>query len=225
MSKQAYVLSDEAAENGVVQQPMFAGVRSGKAYGEHWSAEDRGVDFYDVKGDVEALLKKTGVNDVRFVASEHSALHPGQSAAIYRGERCIDYMGALHPKFEKTFGLNQRAFVFELQLDAINQRSIPSAQPVSRFPSIRRDLAVVLDERIAAGEVLTTLKNIGVNQLIDLNLFDVYQGDNLPEGKRSLALSVTLQDNEKTLEETEINGIMEKLVSTLQSEFDATLRD
>ncbi|MEC9319557.1 MAG: phenylalanine--tRNA ligase subunit beta, partial [Pseudomonadota bacterium] len=82
-----------------------------------------------------------------------------------------------------------------------------------------------LDERIAAGEVLTTLKNIGVNQLIDLNLFDVYQGDNLPEGKRSLALSVTLQDNEKTLEETEINGIMEKLVSTLQSEFDATLRD
>jgi len=73
--------------------------------------------------------------------------------------------------------------------------------------------------------VLTTLKNIGVNQLIDLNLFDVYQGDNLPEGKRSLALSVTLQDNEKTLEETEINGIMEKLVSTLQSEFDATLRD
>lgn len=218
-------IPDEAAENGVIQQPMFAGVRSGKAYGEHWSAEERQVDFFDVKGDVEALLKKSDISDVRFVASEHSALHPGQSAAIYRGERCIGYMGALHPKFEKTFGLNQRAFVFELQLDAINQHSIPSAQPVSRFPSIRRDLAIVLDERIAAGEVLTTLKNIGVNQLIDLNLFDVYQGDNLPEGKRSLALSVTLQDNEKTLEETEINGIMKKLVSTLQSEFDATLRD
>ncbi|MCH2455811.1 MAG: phenylalanine--tRNA ligase subunit beta, partial [Idiomarina sp.] len=99
------------------------------------------------------------------------------------------------------------------------------AQPVSRYPSIRRDLAVIVDKHIAAGELLAAMENIGVKQLVDLNLFDVYEGDGVPENKRSLALSVTLQDADKTLEEADVTEIMTQFVEILKSEFNATLRD
>ena len=219
-------IPDESAENGVRQEPVLGGIRAGKAHTEHWSEGERAVDFFDVKGDVEALLEKTGEAHLfRFVADQHDALHPGQSAAIYKGERKVGFMGALHPQHEKALGLNQRAFVFEIELDAIAVRRIPAAQPVSRYPSIRRDLAVIVDKHIAAGELLAAMENIGVKQLVDLNLFDVYEGDGVPENKRSLALSVTLQDADKTLEEADVTEIMTQFVETLKSEFNATLRD
>jgi phenylalanyl-tRNA synthetase beta chain len=107
----------------------------------------------------------------------------------------------------------------------VTQRPLPLAKPVSRYPSIRRDLAVVVDKQIAAGELIAAMENVGVKQLVDLNLFDVYVGDGVPEGKQSLALSVTLQDSDKTLEEAEVTELMTKFIETLKSEFNATLRD
>ena len=219
-------IPDEPAENGVRQEAVISGIRSGKAHSEHWSEGDRSVDFYDVKGDVEALLAQTGNSaEFRFVASQNPALHPGQSAAIYHGSEKVGDIGALHPKFDKALGLNQRTFVFELSLSAVTQRPLPLAKPVSRYPSIRRDLAVVVDKQIAAGELIAAMENVGVKQLVDLNLFDVYVGDGVPEGKQSLALSVTLQDSDKTLEEAEVTELMTKFIETLKSEFNATLRD
>jgi len=219
-------IPDETAENGVRQEAMLAGIRAGKAQLEHWSDGERGVDFYDIKGDVEALLAKTGEAHLfRFVADRHDALHPGQSAAIYKGERKVGFVGALHPQHQKALGLNQRAFVFEVELAAVAQRRLPLARPVSRFPSIRRDLAIVLDQHIAAGEVLAEMENVGVKQLVGLNLFDVYEGEGVPEGKRSLALTLTLQDTDKTLEEAEVNALIEQFVEKLKTEFNATLRD
>lgn len=219
-------IPDESAENGVRQEAVISGIRSGKAHSEHWSEGDRSVDFYDVKGDVEALLAQSGNSaEFRFVASQNPALHPGQSAAIYRGSEKVGDIGALHPKFDKALGLNQRTFVFELSLSAVTQRPLPLAKPVSRYPSIRRDLAVVVDKQVAAGELIAAMENVGVKQLVDLNLFDVYVGDGVPEGKQSLALSVTLQDSDKTLEEAEVTELMTKFIETLKSEFNATLRD
>ncbi|WP_286842894.1 phenylalanine--tRNA ligase subunit beta, partial [Idiomarina sp. UBA4206] len=219
-------IPDESAENGVRQEAVISGIRSGKAHSEHWSEGDRSVDFYDMKGDVEALLAQTGNSaEFRFVASQNPALHPGQSAAIYHGSEKVGDIGALHPKFDKALGLNQRTFVFELSLSAVTQRPLPLAKPVSRYPSIRRDLAVVVDKQIAAGELIAAMENVGVKQLVDLNLFDVYVGDGVPEGKQSLALSVTLQDSDKTLEEAEVTELMTKFIETLKSEFNATLRD
>jgi len=219
-------IPDDSAENGVRQEAVISGIRSGKAHSEHWSEGDRSVDFYDVKGDVEALLAQTGNSEAfRFVASQHPALHPGQSAAIYCGSEKVGDIGALHPKFDKSLGLNQRTFVFELSLSAVTQRPLPQAKPVSRYPSIRRDLAVVVDKDIAAGELIAAMENVGVKQLVDLNLFDVYVGDGVSEGKQSLALSVTLQDSDKTLEEADVTELMTKFIETLKSEFNATLRD
>lgn len=217
---------DDSEASGVKQTPVIAGVRYGKAHQEHWSDGDRQVDFYDIKGDVEALLARTGrAAEFRFVADQHDALHPGQTAAVYLGSQKVGVVGAIHPKFEKALGLNGRAYVFELDLALVSQRHIAQAQAVSKYPAIRRDLAVIVDANIAAGEILASLENVGVKQLVSLNLFDVYRGEGVPEGRQSLALSVTLQDNERTLEEQDINNIMATLINTLQAEFDATLRD
>lgn len=217
---------DDAAENGVRQQPMLAGIRGGKAAGEHWLDGDRAVDFYDVKGDVEALLQLTGhAEEFRFVADEHPALHPGQTAAIYRAGQRVGYIGALHPQFEKKLGVNGQTFVFELSLNDIATRRVTVAQPISRYPSIRRDLALVVKNNIALGEMTAAIENIGVKHLVGLNLFDVYQGPGVADGYRSLALSFVLQDAEKTLEEAQVNDVMASVVSVLRDEFGATLRE
>lgn len=212
--------------SGVDQVQVLGGVRAGRLQHEHWSDGDRFVDFYDIKGDVEALLALTGEAHLfKFVADEHSALHPGQSAAIFRGEKRVGYVGAIHPQFEKSLGLNSRAYVFELALDALLPRRLPQAQPISKFPSIRRDLAIIVDAKIAVGEIFAAIENIGVKHLVGLNLFDVYQGSGVPEGSRSLALSLTLQDHEATLGDDIVNEAMAKVVETLKVEFGATLRE
>src|SRR5690554_4644488 len=219
-------IPDANAENGVVQQPMIGGIRAGKAYPEHWQEGERHVDFYDIKGDVEALLALTGkADEFRFVADQHSALHPGQSAAIFKGDKLVGYIGAIHPQYEKALGLSGRTFVFELELAAVTERSIPVAQAVSKYPSIQRDLAIVVKATIPAGEIFTAIENIGVNHLVDLHLFDVYQGAGVAEGYRSLALSLTLQHPERTLEDNEINAAVKTVVEMLTSEFGATLRE
>ncbi|HET8816749.1 MAG TPA: phenylalanine--tRNA ligase subunit beta [Pseudidiomarina sp.] len=217
---------DPQAENGVHQQAMVAGIRAGKAAAEHWSEGERAVDFYDIKGDVEALLANRGIEGTcRFVEDHHPALHPGQSAAIFAAEKRIGWVGAIHPQFEKKLGLNGRTYVFELELAAVTERRLPQAIGVSKFPSIRRDIAVVLKQSIAAGEVIAAIENIGVNHLVGLNLFDVYQGPGVAEGHRSLALSLTLQHPERTLEEQEINATIKIVVEMLAAEFGATLRE
>lgn len=217
---------DENAENGVRQEAMIGGVRAGKAFAEHWHEGERAVDFFDVKGDVEALLALTGeAESYTFVADSHPALHPGQSAAIFKSGKCVGYLGAVHPQFEKKLGLNGRTYVFELELAAIQPRALPQARPVSKYPSIRRDLAIVVPTQLAAGEVLKAIENIGVNHLVDLNLFDVYEGSGVADGYRSLALSLTLQHPERTLEDQEINTAVKAVVDMLTNEFGATLRE
>lgn len=219
-------IPDPAAENGILQQPMIAGVIMGTVQGEHWNDGVRAVDFYDVKGHVETLLRATGrFEEFRFVASAHTALHPGQSAAIYRGETLVGYCGALHPQFEKLFGLKGRAFVFELDLTLLRERLVPQAGVISKFPSIRRDIAILVDRQVAAGEVLELIKKIGANQLVDLNLFDVYTGENVPAESKSLAIALTLQAADRTLEDQEVNSLMEQVINALRNEFNAVLRD
>ncbi|RUO36602.1 phenylalanine--tRNA ligase subunit beta [Aliidiomarina sanyensis] len=217
---------DAQAENGIRQEPMLAGVMVGTLQGEHWADGVRPADFFDLKGHVERLLCAAGgATDVRFVAEAHSALHPGQSAAVYRGDVRIGYLGALHPQFEKTFGIKGRAFVFELALNEFTTKKIPNAIPVSRYPSIRRDIAVLVEQHVTAGNILDSIRKVGANQLVDLNLFDVYTGDNVPAGKKSLAIALTLQAQDRTLEDSEVNALMSQVVEVLENDFNAVLRD
>ncbi len=217
---------DEAAESQVRQQAMLGAVISGNQNDEHWSMESKTVDFFDLKGDLEAIIGLTVSDDeFTFRPASHPALHPGQCAEILRNNRVIGVIGAVHPSLEKPFGLNGKTIVFELELDALLHANLPLAQTISRFPANRRDIAILVDESVSAGNVLNSIRKVGENQLVGLNLFDVYQGKGVEPGKKSLAIALTLQDNARTLEEKEIAELVDTVVSELKSEFNALLRD
>ncbi|MGL5147227.1 MAG: phenylalanine--tRNA ligase subunit beta, partial [Plesiomonas shigelloides] len=214
---------DANAESGVRQQPMLGGVIAGAQYDEHWSMESKTVDFFDLKGDLEAIIGLTvSGSEFSFKRANHSALHPGQCAEILRNDRVIGYIGAVHPSLEKPFGLNGKTIVFELELDALLQAKLPQAQPISRFPANRRDIAVVVDESTPAADLIKFIRKVGGNQLVGVNLFDVYQGKGIEPGNKSLAIALTLQDTTRTLEEKEIAEVVETVVSALKTEFNAS---
>jgi phenylalanyl-tRNA synthetase beta chain len=217
---------DESAENKVRQQNMIAGVIGGNRSDEHWGEEKAATDFYDIKGDVEALLSLTAdATSYEFSKAEIAALHPGQTAKITRNGVLVGYVGALHPELERKIGLNGRTLIFELLLSEILIQKIPEACDISRFPANRRDLAVVVKEEVEANIVLQLIEKIGGNYLIDLNLFDVYQGQGIEDGYKSLAIALVLQDTNKTLEDKDITDVINRVVATLKTELNASLRD
>ncbi|GGP39861.1 phenylalanine--tRNA ligase beta subunit [Shewanella algicola] len=217
---------DAQADSGVRQQAMLGAVISGVQNEEHWSMESKTVDFFDLKGDLEAILGLTvAASEFSFKGATHPALHPGQCAEILRNNRVIGYIGAIHPSLEKPFGLNGKTIVFELELDALLQARLPLAQAVSKFPANRRDIALVVDEAVSATDVMNLIRKVGENQLVGLNLFDVYQGKGVEPGKKSLAIALTLQDTTRTLEEKDITETMDSVISALKTEFNASLRD
>ncbi|MDF0536014.1 phenylalanine--tRNA ligase subunit beta [Shewanella yunxiaonensis] len=219
-------IPDDSAEMGVQQQAVLAAVIAGPQSDEHWTIESKSVDFFDLKGDLEALIGLTASEaEFSFRSASHSALHPGQCAEILRNNQVVGVIGAVHPALEKPFGLNGKTIVFELQLDALLQGAVPQAKAISKYPANRRDIAVVVDEAVIAENILSTIKKVGGNQLVGLNLFDVYRGKGVEPGKKSLAIALTLQDNARTLEEKEIAATVESVVSVLKSEFNASLRD
>jgi phenylalanyl-tRNA synthetase beta chain len=219
-------IPDESAENGVRQQAMLAGVITGQTNQEHWHMEKAAADFYDIKADVEALLALTADSSAyEFSKAEIDALHPGQTAAIYRNGNLVGHVGTLHPELERKLGLNGRTLIFELLLSEISTQNIPEAGEISRFPANRRDIAVIVKEDVEAKKVLQLIENVGGNNLVDLNLFDVYQGNGIDAGFKSLAIALVLQDHEKTLEEKDINDVVNRVVDTLKIELNASLRD
>tara|TARA_A200000159_G_scaffold136950_1_gene136846 strand:+ start:5152 stop:7539 length:2388 start_codon:yes stop_codon:yes gene_type:complete len=217
---------DAEAPNSIRQEPMLAGVVAGRRYDEHWDANDKPVDFFDAKADVEALLALTGKEKtVTFNTETHSALHPGMSAAIYLDDKCVGWLGAVHPQFSKQLGTNGRVFVFELELAALTDRKLPQAQPISKYPANRRDIAITVKQTVKVGDIIKFVEKIGVNQLVGLNLFDVYTGQGIADGYKSLALSLILQDPGKTLEDAEIQAAVDSVIQGLESEFGAALRE
>ncbi|MBM7454651.1 phenylalanyl-tRNA synthetase beta chain [Oceanisphaera litoralis] len=217
---------DDAAENGVRQTPVLAGLLLGPVVDEHWDMTDKGVDFFDIKGDVESLLALSA-NELSFsfARTDLGALHPGQSAALLQQGRQVGLLGAVHPSLLRKQGLKSQAYVFEIELAALTERRVPEAADVSRFPANRRDLALVVDQSVAAGDILDLARKVGGDQLVGLNLFDVYQGQGIADDKKSLALGLVLQDTHRTLEEKEIADTVARIVSALSDEFSASLRD
>lgn len=219
-------IPDATAENGVRQETMLAGLITGNRSGEHWAQESKTVDFFDLKGDLEAVLELTGrLADIKFQTTSNPALHPGQSAALFLDGEQIGLIGALHPELERKLDLNGRTMLFEVQWDKISQRMIASAQSISRFPANRRDIAIVVDEAVSAQNIVDECQKVGGNQLVGVNLFDVYRGKGVNDGCKSLAVSLVLQDTSRTLEEEEIANAVSNIVEALKVRFHASLRD
>ena len=209
------------AANGYDQPRRIGGLAFGSAVPEQWGEKARVVDFFDVKGDLEALVAPRSLTTER---SEHPMLHPGRSARVLVEGSDVGWLGELHPRVVKDFELPRTPVVFELQLDALTTRDVPVGKPVSRLPVVRRDMAVVVDESVPAEAVLAALASSGQANVDTIQLFDVYRGQGIPTGKKSLAILVLMQDTERTLTDVEIDATMASLLQVIADRFGGTLR-
>ena len=211
----------------LLQQRVIAGLVSGPVWPEQWAEAGRPADFHDVKGDLEALLALTGrPEEFHFQPAAHPALHPGQSAQVCAGEHVIGWLGALHPRLLRELDLEGApVLLFELALDDLQRARLPAFQGLSRFPSIRRDLAVVVAEEVAAADLRREAAAAAGEQLRELVLFDVYRGPGLPEGSKSIAMGLILQDSSRTLTDSEGDNLVGRVTDRLRERLDASLRE
>lgn len=203
---------------------------SGLAYGsakpEQWAASNTDIDFFDVKAHVNGLIGADGSRkQVTYEKAEHCALHPGQTAKVLLNGKAIGWLGKLHPKWQQHYDLAKSTYLFELDVDAIVARPLPTYQEVSKLLPVRRDLAIVLDENIAVQTVLNVIHEENITLIADVGLFDLYQGKGVPENKKSLALSVLMHDTQKTLTDSDADTAIANLLQLLQIKFDAVLRN
>jgi phenylalanyl-tRNA synthetase beta chain len=196
-----------------VQHERLAGLAYGSALPEQWGSAARNVDFYDVKSDVEALFTPRGL---KFKAEEHPSSHPGRSAKILVEGHAIGWIGELHPQWVQQYELPQAVVWFEVELAALLAASVPVASEMSRFPAVRRDLAVVVDESASAQSLMAALQGNKAPFVVEIGLFDVYRGKGVENGKKSLAFRVLLQDTQKTLTDIDIDQSIAQLIEVLQ---------
>ena len=214
---------------GLLQQPMLAGIIYGSREDESWlSGSDKSsdkVDFYDLKGDVESLLAITGQPErFSFIKSTCKALHPGQSADVIFDGQVVGSLGALHPQLQQKLDLTQAVYLFELLLAPIQATALPCFTPLSKFPEVRRDLAIVVDQNIATLELEKRIYEVAGDNLTKLKVFDVYVGKGIDSHRKSVALGLTFQHLSRTLTDEEINLSVDNTVDTLKHVFNAELR-
>jgi phenylalanyl-tRNA synthetase beta chain len=199
----------------------ISGLAYGSAKPEQWAATNADVDFFDVKANVDALIGK----ECSYEKAEHSALHPGQTARIVLNGKAIGWLGKLHPKWQQHYDLPKSTYLFELDASAVLSRQLPAYQEVSKLLPVRRDIAIVLDENIAVETVLSAIRKASIPLLLDVALFDLYQGKGIADNKKSLALSVLMHDTQKTLTDSDADTVMTNLLQLLANNFDAALRN
>ncbi|SEH08799.1 phenylalanine--tRNA ligase subunit beta [Candidatus Venteria ishoeyi] len=210
-------------EQQLQQQPMLAAVISGSVWPEQWGAPSQAVDFFDLKGDVENLLHTAGIT-AEFVPSTHPALHPGQAARLMVEGESLGEIGALHPQLAKQLDIDVPVYVFELALEPLLANKLPVFQALSKFPSIRRDLALLVDKDQVAADIINCIKQNAGELLSKLELFDIYQGEGIDSQKKSLALGLTFRASSRNLTEAEVEPVIEQVLQHLQQDFDASLR-
>ncbi|MDN5836016.1 MAG: phenylalanine--tRNA ligase subunit beta [Nitrosospira sp.] len=204
------------------QPEKLAGLCYGDVVAEQWGKSARSVDFYDVKADLEALFWPVAA---RFEAAPHPALHPGKSARIRWGERIAGYLGELHPQWRQRIGLPESAILFELDMDVLTAQTLRTAGELSKYPLVRRDIALVVSENITVQALLDCMHAERSPIISEISPFDVYRGKGVENGKKSLAFRVLLQDTEKTLTDAEADLVVARLVNILERQFGARLRN
>ncbi len=165
------------------------------------------------------------VSDIRFAATEHPALQPGQAAEILRGDEVIGVVGKLHPRLAKDYDLKKAAYVFELDAAKALASAAPSAEPVSRFPAIRRDIAVIVDDKVSAAELVAAVAEASPELIRDVRIFDIYRGERIEAGRKSVAIGLILQETSRTLTDDDADTAMAAAIAKLEDKFAAELRD
>lgn len=208
-----------------VQTPRVAMLAFGPLHEKQWGTDERKTDFFDMKGDVERLLSITGDSDqFTWEAGEHSALHPGQTAILKQNDHIVGHLGALHPRIAQHLSLNAVPFLCEIDLAALQASKLPEFATISKFPAVKRDLAILLDEQIPATQLSTLIAQSAGQFLHNVEIFDIYQGEGIEFGKKSVALGLTFSHPSRTLVDKEINDVIQDVVANLEREFNAQLR-
>ncbi|USE34914.1 phenylalanine--tRNA ligase subunit beta [Endozoicomonas sp. SCSIO W0465] len=207
------------------QEPMLAALITGSRHPESWQGKAEAVDFFDLKGDFEALLAlgQAG-NEFVFRKGEHSAMHPGQCAEIVRAGKVVGHMGALHPSLARTMDMPTAVYLVELSLKALTEGNVTRFVALSKYPEVRRDLALVVNAAIAAGDIEQAITMEAGKLLRRVNTFDVYVGQGIEDGCKSLAMGLTLQHPSRTLKDDEVNELVDRVVARLKQDFNASLR-
>jgi phenylalanyl-tRNA synthetase beta chain len=213
-------------ENGALTQNMaLAGLICGSRTPTGWTASKDKVDFFDLKGDLEAVLALTGLAEqFSFTAAEHPALHPGQSAMVSRNGEQVGWIGQLHPKLQAQLDFSTPVYLFQVDVAKVSESRLPKFSEVSKFPAVRRDLAFLMDSQIASADLMSEARNAAGEHLVDLMLFDVYQSKDIDSKGKSLALGLTFQHASRTLTDDEINMSIDRVVKKLDIKFKAELR-
>jgi phenylalanyl-tRNA synthetase beta chain len=203
-----------------------AGLAYGAAAPEQWGSPAMAIDFFDIKADVAALLNAVGSGSTfDFVATEHPALQPGQAANILRGKEVVGVIGKLHPRVAKLFDLDKGVLLFELNAQSAFAATVPVAEEVSKFPMIRRDIAVVVGDEVSAADLVAAVESAAPDLIQSVNIFDIYKGSGIEAGLKSVALGLILQEISRTLTDDDADAAMKAVVCKLQQEFAAVLRD
>jgi len=212
-------------DESLVQDPKLAMLLTGTRTEQSWSEGDENVDFFDLKGDFESLIARTGSQArYAFVPAEHPSLQPGQTARIELDGIAVGWIGALHPNLSKPLGLKQAVYLLEISLKAVRQVEVPAFKPLSKFPEMRRDLALVVTDATPVADVMSLIREKAGDYLTKLNLFDIYQGKGIDPDRKSLALGLTWQHPSRTLNEEEVNEAVENVLAHLADRIDAQLR-
>ncbi len=218
--------SYQKANLQINQHFMLAGVISGFRFSDHWDVNREDIDFYDAKGDVESIFELMGkLDNIKFKRQINSALHPGKSAAIYFDQELIGFIGVIHPEIKKKLNLTGNCVLFELFWEKINKYDKPLINNLSKFPSNRRDISIIVSDEINAADIIDTCKEVIGNKLVNIKLFDIFKGNSIEKGYKSLSISLILQASNYTMEEKEINSIIRNCNINLQHKFGAYLRN
>ncbi|MBO1927814.1 phenylalanine--tRNA ligase subunit beta [Thiomicrorhabdus sp. 6S2-11] len=211
-------------ETGATQVPMLAGAIVGPVAASGWDEKPRNADFFDLKGDVETLLRMSHqLGKIRFEACNNPALHPGQSASLMKDGKEVGIIGQLHPQLVKTMGVSGTVFMFQVRQDALLTMEIPAAEKISKFPEVQRDLAFVVEQSLPVQQLLDAV-NVESEILRSVDIFDIYRGQGIEPDQKSVALTLKLQHQDRTLEDAEVESLVEQILQSAKSAVNAELR-
>jgi len=216
----------EVGVEDTTESMVVAGLACGARWPEHWGQTSDEIDFFDVKNDVEALVDLgRRSSELRFLAAEHPALRPGRAARVELGGTEAGWMGELHPVAQRAFDLKKTPILFALRVESLTKALLPAYQSYSKFPSLRRDLAVVVANDVEAERVVACVRDAAGSSLQNVNIFDVYRGPGIDSSRKSIGLGLILQDSYRTLTDEDADRTVAAVVEHLKSELGATIRN
>ncbi|MEP6390367.1 MAG: phenylalanine--tRNA ligase subunit beta [Halioglobus sp.] len=213
-------------DKGLRQVPTLAMVVTGNRVAESWSSVSESTDFYDIKGELESLIALTRRSDAfEFRSAQRDGLHPGQTAQVTLKGQAVGFVGALHPTVQAELGVASPVYACEVDLEALLETQLPEFAELSKFPEVRRDLAVVVDKSVLSSDLMSNVRSVAGTYLTDLRLFDVYEGKGIDPKRKSLALGLTFRDQSRTLSDEDVNLAMDQVIDSLEKNYKAELRN